>query len=470
MFFNKKILILDQDFSPIKEIKADIQGYSAAIQFEYQVSLGISKRMFCRPDSIYELPVYLRMDGKLYKPFVYKEWDSYFELYLYRMRRDNVIKSIDELIDFFILDRGEAIDINGSPTAAVVLDAEERIGVYNDKVIICKDELKRGDIISYKEAKRLIFYPVDHNMQSYSGRARECNHNIAFNFAGNVMWFDVILESQTYDVDTGNVINLPEGKIEVWMQENEESTCVKLEQRFLNTGRAWKVIGIDRARPGLMRLFCELTESNSNDNFELGVADYYAYVKEYSITVNHAQPISITVGNTLQLSVSVQENQTTVTDKTVLYESSDEAIFKISETGLITAITEGNATVTVMLEDDLKVTATAEIIVEAAEITPANYRIELTGNSSLKLGFPRTITAKIFENEAEVSNKSVIWSIRNGDGSNIVKAEIYDTTSTSCEVLAENEDYIGDTIFVVATLADDVTVAQEHEMEIIDVF
>lgn len=111
MFFNKKILILDQDFSPIKEIKADIQGYSAAIQFEYQVSLGISKRMFCRPDPIYELPVYLRMDGKLYKPFVYKEWDSYFELYLYRVRRDNVIKSIDELIDFFILDRGEAIDL-----------------------------------------------------------------------------------------------------------------------------------------------------------------------------------------------------------------------------------------------------------------------------------------------------------------------------------------------------------------------
>lgn len=316
----------------------------------------------------------------------------------------------------------------------------------------------------------MIFYPIDHNIQSYSGRARECNHNIAFNFAGNVTWFDVILESQTYDVDTGNVINLPEGKIEVWMQENEESICVKLEQRFLDTGRAWKVTGIDRARPGLMRLFCELTESNPNDNFEFGVADYYAYAKEYSITVNHAQPISITVGNTLQLSVSVQENQTTVTDKTVLYESSDEAIFTVSETGLVTAIAEGNATVKVVLEDDSKVTVAAEIIVEAAETTPANYRIELTGNSALKLGIPRAITAKVYADNVEISNKSITWSIRNGDGSNVVKAEIYDAAATGCEVLAENEDYIGDIIFVVATLADDVTVTQEHEMEIIDVF
>lgn len=101
-------------------------------------------------------------------------------------------------------------------------------------------------------------------------------------------------------------------KIEVWVQENTESIKAALNQRFLLTNQAYQVTGIDRTIPGLMRLICELTQSNEYDNFTLEIADYYRYVHEYTITINNTQPIGVTAGNTVQLSTTVKDNGTTI--------------------------------------------------------------------------------------------------------------------------------------------------------------
>ncbi len=469
MFQKTKVLVLDQQFAPIRHIKVDMQGYAANMEFEFQISLSIMARVFCKPDEVLKRPVYFRIGERLFKAFIYKEWDSYDELYLYQMRRDNVAETIDELIDFFLYERGEEIKINNVATAAVVVEVESQVGPYDDKIIISKNELKRGDLILCQEKKRLLYYPVDHRTQSYSGRARECNQKIAFNYAGDVQWFDTILESQTYDIDTGKVITLPEGQVEIWLQENEESTRVSLNQRFLNTGRAFKVTGIDRAQPGLMRLFCELTESNSNDNFDLEIADYYAYVHEYTIAINNAQPIGIVEGSTAQLAVIVKDNGIVVTDKTITYASSNDAIATVDSTGIITGVAAGEVTITAVLTDTPMVIANAAVSISQYVPEPSSYSIQLSATSNtIRLGgSAKTITAVVYSGSIAVSDMTVTWLIRNGDGSSTNKVDITQSTSLTCKVQAcDNTDYAGEVVYVRATLSDDATIYSEWELEL----
>lgn len=156
------------------EIMANVQGYKSTIPLDYEVSLTISKRVFCDPNVHLHENIYFIFNSKLFKPILVKEWDSYIEIYLYELRRDNVVQRVDELIDFFLYEWGEAIIINDIHTVAVVLDADNRIGEYDDKLVMVKPKCKQGDIVTYKEKKYLIFFPVDHNTNTFVGRIRSC--------------------------------------------------------------------------------------------------------------------------------------------------------------------------------------------------------------------------------------------------------------------------------------------------------
>jgi len=474
MFANTKITVLNSNFTPIKVIKADVQGFSGTMSFDFGVQLEISKRVFCKPYHFLKAPVYFRIGGQLYKPFIHKEWDRYDEIYLYQMRRNNV-ETIDELMDFFLFDRGEVIEINQVTTAAMVLDDTERIGEYQDKIILSKQELKRGDLIRYRGEPYLLFFPVDHKKNSYIGRIRECNHKIAFNFFGDVQWFDVILESKTFDVNSGNYISLPEGKIEVWLQENEKSTRVSLQQRFLNTNRVWKVTGIDRTKPGIMRFFCELTESNTDDNFELGIVDYYKYTHQYRISISNIQPMGITVGNTVQLSVAIKDNGSVVTPMpSITYTTSNEEIATVNEEGVVTAIREGTVIVTARLTEYPEVIASTEIQVSKGTPEPANYSIKISYGSSPMIrvgGFGTNVSAVVYANGVVVSDKAVDWSVTNQDGSSKPKVQILDVKDTSCRIQGTDDtDNIGSVVIVKATMREDSDVFTEQEFKLRSLF
>jgi hypothetical protein len=474
MFADTKIIILDDRFRVLERIKADVQGFSSTISFDFGVQLEISKRVFCKPYPFLKASLYFRIGEQLYKPFIHKEWDSYFEIYLYKMRRDNM-ETIDELMDFFLLDRGEVITIDNVETAGVILDASETIGEYQDKVIFCKQELKRGDLIIYKGEPYLLFFPAEQKKHSYVGRARKCNHKIAFNFQGDVQWFDAIIQAKTFDTDSGKFITLPAGKVEVWLPENEVSIRIQLQQRFLNTNRAWKVAGIDRTQNGLMRLFCELTEMSSEDNFELGIANYNKYFHQYTISFSNPQPIKMTEGNTTQLDTVVKDNGSTVTPiPPITYTTLDETIATVNEKGEVTAIGEGTVMVTAKLTNNSEATASIEIQVAKATPEPTGYSITLFYGKSPTIrigGFGTTITATVSANGETISDKPVDWSARNEDGSETPKVQFLDVTDTSCRMQGlDDMDSVGTFVIVKATLREDSTIFAEQSFQLRSLF
>ena len=110
--------------------------------------------------------------------------------------------------------------------------------------------------------------------------------------------------------------------------------------------------------------------AKSDDDFELR---YYVHVKSYvaaRITVD-TTPVTMKTGETHQINATINED---ATDKTLLYDSNDKTVLTVSETGLVTAIKEGNAKVTITSNDeDVEIEFT--VTKGASKITVTTYKL-----------------------------------------------------------------------------------------------
>ncbi|WP_054976106.1 hypothetical protein [Paenibacillus sp. A3] len=188
------------------------------------------------------------------------------------------MRSIEPMMDFFLLEKGEPIYIHDVQQLALVRDAADKLQEIDDKMIRTAIPLHTGDLIDYRNERYMIVSQIDKNEQSYRGRMRKCNFKIAFNFQGNVKWLDAIVEGITFSLRPGNIISLPDGTIFVTLQENADTRDIQLNQRFYNTHQPFQVIGIDRTQTGIVKLSCKLdSKSLPYDDVENNIADRWKY-------------------------------------------------------------------------------------------------------------------------------------------------------------------------------------------------
>ena len=64
-----------------------------------------------------------------------------------------------------------------------------------------------GDIMEYRGSKYIIISQIDANEKTYKARIRKCSYRIAFNWSGNIKWFDCLEESKVFDITTGTYIS-----------------------------------------------------------------------------------------------------------------------------------------------------------------------------------------------------------------------------------------------------------------------
>lgn len=120
-----------------------------------------------------------------------------------------------------------------------------------------------------------------------------------------------------------------------------------------------------------------------------------------------AESSSISIGATTQLTVGYTPSDTNV--KNVTYSSSSESIVTVSNTGLVTGIAEGSATITATAEAASgTVSATTTITVTPIAVTS----VSLSSNSeTIKVGKSVTLVPTISPSNA--TNKNVTWSSSN---------------------------------------------------------
>ncbi len=89
MFYDAlvKIYSSPDSASYIKSLFADFQPYSKSILFEDGFQIDVSKRIFCDSESSINIDCYVEVENELYKIMDLKKWDDYYEVHLYKLKR-----------------------------------------------------------------------------------------------------------------------------------------------------------------------------------------------------------------------------------------------------------------------------------------------------------------------------------------------------------------------------------------------
>ena len=244
----------------------------------------------------------------------------------------------EPMADFlFILDSiGEDVKINNIEIQAVITNANTPKNTdYDEKFISTITEIERGNLIDYNDANWLVINQIaDSRYNSkYKGLMRKCDYSILFNFEGNILEFPVLIDSKLMKVSEDKYFILPDGTIMVTLQENTDTNNIAIDQRFIKLGYAWKVTGVDKSKKGLIILTCEQDLISGTDDMVNEIANLGSYT--FVVTINNVEPITLTVGDTRQLDVTVTRNGTAVQNPSLIYSSSDTNTISVSETGII---------------------------------------------------------------------------------------------------------------------------------------
>lgn len=148
------------------------------------------------------------------------------------------------------------------------------------------------------------------------------------------------------------------------------------------------------------------------------------HIDEVTISVDKTE---LNKGEIVQASAAVGPEGTTDEDKTVTWSSSDDSVATVDQTGKITAVGGGKATITAASDADPKVVDTVAIIVNV----PLNSISFAEGTEDLMKGQETTLTVT-YDPEDTTVDKTVAWSVSgdkaaveftdNKDGSATVKA------------------------------------------------
>lgn len=137
------------------------------------------------------------------------------------------------------------------------------------------------------------------------------------------------------------------------------------------------------------------------DQCEINI--YKPYVAVSSITIDGCSGTGLEKGNTRQLTAELAPSD--ATDQSVSWSSSDKSVATVYENGLITAISVGNATVTVTSNDG-GLSDICEITVIPVSVT--SVKLNNCPDTRLNVGDEHRLTAFIIP--ADAANQTVTWT------------------------------------------------------------
>ena len=135
--------------------------------------------------------------------------------------------------------------------------------------------------------------------------------------------------------------------------------------------------------------------------------------------------LTLTEGNTAQLTATVKPDN--ATNKNVTWTSSDETVATVTD-GLVTALKEGTATITVTTEDGSK-TATCAVTVTAATVPVTGVTLSQTQASLYYNRTPNTLTLTATVAPDNATNRAVTWASSNPS---VAKVENGVVTALAC--------------------------------------
>ena len=263
----------------------------------------------------------------------------------------------------------------------------------------------------------------------------ECNFNLEFiNDVGKQLSIPCVLKSEASGTDGGKYVTIGKNQRMVIIQRNDETLKFARDDEFIIDGITYRIRDINSVEnPGI--LYIEFTE------YQEGAVETHVY------TLNILQEnLAFIISQTVQLDVVVKEDDAIVT-KPIVYTSSDTGVVTVSETGLLTAISDGTATITATLRDNDAISDTVSIEIQQTPVDNIEYRFGTDNLNELIEYDTNSYDFNKYINDT-IDPVSFTFSIDyNGNSTNIATLETID--GNNCRVIANSQQIYG-TIFLVA--------------------
>lgn len=232
---------------------------------------------------------------------------------------------------------------------------------------------------------------------SYGQIGHEIVKEFTITVKGKTQAFDVVCENpilvgETYQAHLADHYEPPVDEPITWSVSDE--TLASIDQNGNVTGLA----------PGKVDVIATSFDGTYSDfkNIEI-------YQQVESVTLNKHE-VSLNPGETCALSATVLPSN--ASNKKVVYTSSDESVAIVSAEGVITAVSQGTATITCEAQNHPEENYdTCVVTVNAAPVVHVNEIRMTPAELSLGVGQSSTLSVEILPNNA--ADKSVTWSSSN---------------------------------------------------------
>lgn len=276
------------------------------------------------------------------------------------------MKSIDNFIDFFLHEMGAGVLINGVSKTILLTDAPKS-GLYyfNDLYLRAKEALSTGDIVTYQGSDWLLLSQVAADPHSWQGRIRKCNHLTKFILEDWLYAFPSIIDMERLSIGSAGVVQIAEGSLVCTLRADEITNTIAINQRFIASDAAWRVIGVDKTNLGLVILNTERVATAAGDDMENEIANADTLFV-WSIALQSAVEI-VPLDDDLTVTAILYRDETAQESASFLWSSADSSIASVAG-GVITGVSEGSTTITVRWAEHPSILLSFPVTVE--EVIP----------------------------------------------------------------------------------------------------
>lgn len=306
------------------------------------------------------------------------------------------MKQIADFLDFLLFERGEAVRIDLVSATALLSDAP-RSGYYtDDKFLRTKGPLHSGALVTYREEDWLITSQVQSHGNHYEGRMRKTNHVTKLIIDDWLYAFHSILEMINLTLDSGQSLNIATGNLKVTLPANEVTRNVAVNNRFIASLAAWKVVGVDLTETGLVILTAARDVFVAGDDQENEIANADT-LPVWTIVLDSTQ-LSLQPEGTATLTAALMRDETEQLGAEFLWHTANPEVAAVSG-GIVTGIAEGETTITAVWAKHPTIQAAAAVTVvdsPPVAITYAFYTVYANGSGKSYTNFD------ILENDTRI--------------------------------------------------------------------
>lgn len=218
-----------------------------------------------------------------------------------------------------------------------------------------------------------------------STTVKRCNNVYKWNDEFDILREEPCVIDYNYSgtsVDFDQSINIPSGNLRVTMQYNQYSKNIKINDRMIFSGQAYKIKSINnffQNQTGIQDstplIYLDVYKDSIAEGDDL-INNIPASNINYTISLD-TMSIDQSIGYTTQLIATVKRNGE-VYSTPVTWGSSDETVATVDSGGNVELITDGSAIITASMTENSDVNVDCDIIVQAVPVV--DYEVRITPN------------------------------------------------------------------------------------------